>query len=386
MTAFWKGGRAMSLSSRALRRSVQAAAVAAVGLIIALAGIVPAAQASAAPRWRFDKTITPARGSDWLYSVVATSRSDAWAAGDNYTDGATRARLLVEHYNGHRWRQVAIPADLTAVNPTADIEVGASSPANVWVFELLAGHKQRILRWDGRRWHLATAPSWVLRGNPADLNGQPGQGVVAVAVQSRSSAWVFSIGTNDQPSEAAREVDGRWHLVPLPGVPADVAAVSDNDIWASGTNASGQPIIMHWNGHRWTSHAAPAGGIGPITADSSNSAWVLTSDAVEYWNGTAWTAIALPSFVGVWEIATDGHGGVWLWGLHSNGDSLYSPNLFAHYSDGSWSVKNAPAINGNNYAQLAALEQVPGSTTVFGVGWVGLSSTGPSGAIMRYGT
>jgi hypothetical protein len=108
-------------------------------------------------------------GSDWLYSVADIGRSDAWATGAHYTDGATRARLLVEHYNGHRWRQVVIPADLAAINPAAEIRVGASSPSNVWVFELLAGNKQRILRWDGRSWHLTTAPSWVLRGNPRGI-------------------------------------------------------------------------------------------------------------------------------------------------------------------------------------------------------------------------
>jgi hypothetical protein len=374
----------MLVSSRAVRRSLQAVLVPAVGLIVALAGIVPAAQASAAPRWRIDKIITPARGSNWLYSVIATGPRDAWAAGANYTDGAARAKLLVEHYDGHRWRQAAIPAHLAAVNPAAQIRVGASSPANVWVFELLAGHKQRILRWDGRRWHLTTAPSWVLRGNPSnDPSGQPGQ--AAVVVQSQSSAWVFSIGTNDQPFKAAREVHGHWHLVQLPGVPGSVAAVSGNDIWASGYSASSQAVIMHWNGHRWSSHAAPAGAVGPIAADSSSSAWVLTDDAVDHWNGTAWTAIALPSFVAVWEIATDGHGGVWLWGLHTDGDSSTSPNLFAHYSDGSWSVRNAPASIDGSYVEVAALAQVPGSTTVFGAGWLGLSK-GLSGAIMRYGT
>ncbi len=374
----------MSLSSQAVRRSVQAAAVPAVGLIVALAGIVPAAQASAAPRWRIEGVITPASGSDWLYSVAAISGSDAWAAGANYTDGATRAKLLVEHYTGHRWRQAAIPAHLAAINPAAEIRVGASSPTNVWVFELLAGHKQRILSWDGRRWQLTTAPSWVLRANPSkDPSGQPGE--AAVSVQSRSSAWVFSIGTNDQPYKAAREVNGHWHLVQLPGVPASVAAVSGNDIWASGYNASGQPVIMHWNGRRWSSHAAPAAVVGPLAADNSSSAWVLTGDAVDYWNGTAWTAIALPSFVAVWEIVTDGHGGVWLWGLHTSGDSTITPNLFAHYSDGSWTVLNAPAANDGNYVEVAALAQVPGSTTVFGAGWLGLR-TALSGAIMRYGT
>jgi hypothetical protein len=372
----------VSLSSRAVRRLVKAAGVPAVGLTVALAGIVPAAQASAAPRWRIEGIITPASGSDWLYSVAAISRSDAWAAGANYT--ATHAKLLVEHYDGRRWRQAAIPAHLAAVNPAAEIRVGASSPANVWVFELLAGHKQRILRWDGRRWHLTTAPSWVLRANPSDDGSQP-PGQAAVAVQSRSSAWVFSIGTNDQPFNAAREVRGRWHLVQLPGVPGSVAAVSGNDIWASGYNASSQPVIMHWNGHHWSSHAAPAGVAGPIAADSASSAWVLTDNAVNYWNGTAWTAIAQPSFVAVWEIVTDGHGGVWLWGLHTSGDSTTTPNLFAHYSDGSWSVRNAPASIDGSYVELAALAQVPGSTTVFGAGWLGLS-TGLSGAIMRYRT
>lgn len=367
----------MSLSSRAIRRSAQAAAAPVVGIILVLAGIVPA-QASTAARWRIDKIITPAHGQDWLYSVVATGRTDAWAAGE--ADGVTSSDLLVEHYNGRGWRQVAIPADLATVLPGARIGIGATSPENVWVFELLVGHKQRILRWDGRRWHVSTAPSWVLRG-PRGVSPQNQPGPATVAVQSRSSAWVFSPGATDQPSMVAHDVDGHWHLVQMPGVPEYVDTVSGNDIWASGTNASLKPIIMRWNGHHWWSHAAPY--VAPITGDSSGSAWVLAYDDVEYWSGTAWTAIAVPPFIVLSQIVTDGHGGVWLWGLHGNVDYLATPTVFAHYGDGSWSVKNAPADDGN-YAELDGLAQLPGSTTVIGVGWLNLSHL--SGAVMRYGT
>jgi len=368
----------MSLHPRSVRTSLLAGTASAVGLALALAAAVPSAQASAAPRWRIDEVLTPASGSDCLYSVAAISSTDAWAAGMHFNSGATRATVLVERYNGRGWKQVAIPADLARLSPQAEVRVSANSPANVWVFELLAGHSQRILRWDGHRWHLMSAPAWIYRSQ----SGAP----IAVAVFGRVSAWVFTLG-GDKPTGAARYVNGRWKLVRLPGIPGSIDAVSGDDIWASGVTATTyKPIIMHWNGHRWTSDPAPAGTSGPIAAANASAAWVLTTDSVEYWNGTAWTAIALPAFVSMIAIVTDGHGGVWLWGLHASGAILYTPYLFAHYAQGTWTVGNAPALDGDDPVILTALAQAPGSTTVLGVGEVPFRSPGTSGAIMRYGS
>jgi hypothetical protein len=363
----------------ALKRGSAATALSA-GILLALAGLSPA-QAATAARWRVDAVITPRAGTVVLSSVVATSRTNAWAAGTAFSEVAakTENRLVVEHFSGRRWRQFPVPSRLRAVRLGAQVLVGASSASNVWVFELLPGHAQRILRWNGRRWIAMSAPSWVFRGQA----GGDGFGSMAVF---RNTAWVFSFNAATQPQDAARYLYGRWRLVPLPGIPTSAAAVAANDIWATGVSADRtQSVLMHWNGRSWTVSTAPNLNSGPIVSTNASSAWVLNYPTLESMSRGTWTTIALPSYLGPDRIATDGHGGVWTWGPHIYGGNLIStPNVFAHYSDGTWTQQNAPVEDGNDPIEIAAMTQVPGTATVFAVGWVSVSSSGPSGAILQY--
>ncbi len=350
------------------------------GLLLALTGFAQA-QAATATRWRVDTVITLRGGSFALSSVVATSKTDAWSAGIIFSESGSKAetRILVEHFDG-RWRQFPVPTRLQAVSPDARVLIGASSASNAWIFELRTGHAQRILRWNGHRWIVMSTPAWVFRGGPG------GSTRAAVAV-FRNTAWVFSLGASSMPSDAALYAHGRWTLAKLPAIPTSVAAVSANNIWASGpTDSFSGPVIMHWNGRSWTEDSVP--GLdwdGSIASDSPNSAWLLTATSLEFWNGAAWTAISLPSGLGLTLISTDGHGGVWLWGPHEVGAGIFTPYVFAHYNDGTWTQQNAPQEDGNNPVPLAAMAQAPGSTTDFAAGWVSITNGRTSGAILQYG-
>jgi hypothetical protein len=366
----------MGWSDVRISRGLYGAGLVAAGLGLALSGVLPA-QAAAGARWSLSDVITPAKGTNWLYGAVATSKSDAWSAG--VSDGATKSTVLVMHYNGHSWRQVPVPASLRSVTAAAQVSVAASSASNAWVFELQPGRSQRILRWDGHRWHLMLAPSWIYRGNPAFPNDQPGSG--AVAVFGRSSAWVFSVGTNEQPSEAARDVGGHWRLVQLPGIPGSVDAVSADDIWAYGVS-NGESILMHWNGTAWATHPGTSSLQGTIVGASWNDAWILTSGSLAHWNGRSLTTIALPSGLGPYRIATDGRGGVWMWGPHQVGALITTPDVFLHYGNGAFSQHQAPAPKGNP-VEVAAMAPIPGTTALWAVGWVSIT-TATSGAIMGY--
>src|SRR5207248_9741641 len=44
-----------------------------------------------------------------LHAVAAVSRTDVWAAGDDTDLSTGRDHVLVEHWNGTRWRVVAVP-------------------------------------------------------------------------------------------------------------------------------------------------------------------------------------------------------------------------------------------------------------------------------------
>jgi hypothetical protein len=365
-----------------IRRLLRGAAVPAAGIMLALAGLAPA-QAASAPRWDVAAVITPPTGSLGLTSVVATSKTDVWSAGVIFSEVGKKAqtRLLVEQFDGHRWRQFPLPTRLQAVNLNAQVLIGASSASNVWVFELTLGHAQRILRWNGHRWIVMSAPAWVYR----TAGGGTADGVVAAF--GASGTWIFSLGARDQPSEAARYLHGKWRVVHLPAIPVSVDPVSANDIWASGaTDDLSAPVIMHWNGRSWTDTAAPGTDLNStIASQNQGSAWLLTAFALEHWNGQAWTSTPLPSDLSLGMITADGRGGVWLWGLHQSGALLYSPYVFADYNNGTWSRQTAPAVHGNQIP-LAHLSLVPGTTTVYAAGMVALTSRGESGAILRYGS
>jgi hypothetical protein len=369
----------------AIQKVLRRATAPAAGLLLALAGFAPT-MAGAAPRWRVDAVVTPRSGSLALSSVVATGKTDAWSAGTAYTTaaGKTEVRLIVEHFNGRGWHQFPVPARLAAVRLDAEVFIGASSAANVWVFELAPGHPQRILRWNGQRWIAGTAPAWVFRGSQGDDSA--GQNLGAVAVFGRAGTWIFSLSALTQRSEAARYLYGRWRLVKLPGIPTSVDAVSADDIWASGPadNFSG-PLIMSWNGRSWSKHTAPGRDWnGKVASDSPDSAWLMTVTTLDYWDGSAWTTTALPPGLLLERITTDGHGGAWLWGPEQAGAGLFLPYNFAHYSDGRWSEEDAPTARGGLAVDVSQMCQVPASTSVIAVGAVFVTSSRVNGAILRY--
>ena len=333
----------------------------ALGLAIAAAGIAPAQAATA--KWRIDDVISIGKNT-YLTSVVAIAPTDVWAV------GTSNGAVLAERYDGRAWHQVAVPKRFGNVAPNSLVVAGASSASNVWIFELLPGHTQRILRWNGHRWHQMRAPSWVFRGGPIPLLSQ-----VAVAV-GRNSAWVFSLGASadDHPSDAAHWVNGRWSYAALPTVPATVDAVSANDIWAAGVIASDQqPITMHWNGHSWATQDAPAApGATSIVARSADDAWLLNGE-LSHWNGATWTSTTLPADEinlpsGGTNMAPDGQGGVWMQLWYAPTTTEISGSSLAHYRNGKWVLQPDPVLYFDSPFLLAAMTSVPHSTTLWAVG------------------
>ena len=246
---------------------LRSAALVAVAAAIALAGcdshaatthhsgVAPPAGTAATGGWRGSKLIGPA-AQTWTSEFAATAAGDAWSAWQpcsscQGTGQATPPR--VEHWNGTGWTQLTVPRALAADAASA-VAVGASSASNAW---LVAPGK--IVRWNGASWQAERIPSWAT---------QSGAGVykLAAAVFGPGSAWLFSLGRNASPTPyyAARDDGGRWAKVPLPGSPDEVSALTPGDIWVLGatraTAATNNPrtILMHWDGTRWSTAAAPA--------------------------------------------------------------------------------------------------------------------------------
>jgi hypothetical protein len=357
------------------RKWLRLATVPASALIIAVASVAPA-QAAAA-RWRINDIIHGA-GSSVLQGVAVTGPTDAWAS------GVSNGHALVEHYNGHFWHRLAVPRAVSVVTDQTQVLVGATSSANAWVFELMAGHPQHILRWDGHRWHAMTAPAWIFRDTkPALLQ----QGTVAVF--GRSSAWVFSMATRDHPFQAARYLHGRWMRTQLLVAPDSVYSVSADDIWAFGPDRGRHLMAMHWNGHAWRTHAAPSpyGGLGSIAGTGPDDAWLRINSTLAHWNGISWATTPTPANTAPGQpgIVLDGHGGVWMDQLQLAGPAVVG-YLLVHYNDGQWSQQRMPSVKGKEVF-AGAMCLVPGTTTLWGVGGGVLTSGSTvAGVILRYGT
>ena len=178
----------------------------------------------------------------------------------------------------------------------------------------------------------------------------------AVAAISKSDAWAVGF-KNDNNINFSRTLTLHWDGVEWTDIPSpnpgstpscqgfntgneltSVAAVSANDVWATGfsftcATVDLQPMMIHWNGERWKMVRTPAlgtngnsslNGLVALAADNiyavgyqpaANGA-VLT--LIEHWDGKKWTVVPQSqskrdrqsTFGGVSKLA-DGYLGGW---------------------------------------------------------------------------
>lgn len=162
--------------------------------------------------------VPAAVGGGALHDVVAIGPADVWAVGSAGT---------VAHWDGATWSTAAL-GGLRVPNLTG---VDASSPTDVWVVGGVVAYERRrawIGHWDGAAWTRFPAPS---------VKDEVRLGDVAVA--SSTDAW--AVGSIYRSSFG----DGRVG-----------------------------PIVLHWNGTRWSRVRAPVG--VALTGVAASEGRVLT--------------------------------------------------------------------------------------------------------------
>jgi hypothetical protein len=97
-----------------------------------------------------------------------------------------------------------------------------------------------------------------------------------------------------------------------------VTALSPTNVWAVGIgpgasrNSFPRGTIVHWDGTSWSIVSSPwpntrvSGGLGSIAAVSANDIWATGSDAgplVENWNGSSWSTVSFPTGDGIGPVA-----------------------------------------------------------------------------------
>ena len=257
--------------------------------------------------WTQVPTKNPSATFNWLQSVSAASPSDVWATGYKCTSGCARLLTLTEHWNGTSWSNVSSPTPAGKWNQLNGV---SSYPAHkAWAVGA-AGAKSIALRWTGTKWVTATLP---------DI-GTHSDALYGVSAPSATNAWAVGTDCPDCTSTIglfrtlALHWNGtKWAKVstpnpnPAPDVLQAVAARAGKDAWAVGyrcvstcgqNGESDRPLIIHWNGTKWSTKTAPGtGNLYSVSVHSSTSAWAVgygcapgCGALIEHWNGKKWYA------------------------------------------------------------------------------------------------
>jgi hypothetical protein len=300
-------------------------------------------------------------GSTWseFVGVTTTSASNVWAVGDTLSDAAgAEQHTLAEHWNGKYWKWFYTPTPGGNANLTG---VAATSTRNAWaVGDTHSGLGAPLIEhWNGTSWAKAHYPA------PA------GGSLVAVAAASAGNAWaVGSIRANPKGTRQTTLIEhwngSAWTRVPSPNV-ADrhgsllqgVTATGLDSAWAVGFSFGGRgstdrPLILHWNGVRWSQvHSPnPTGDtlLSAVSAASPTDAWAVgytnptrcgrnqvpCGTAAFRWNGKTWTATdsynppvkLVDEFAGV--AVSSGHNA---WAV---GSSDWGATLIEHWNGTAW--------------------------------------------------
>jgi hypothetical protein len=172
----------------------------------------------------------------------------------------------------------------------------------------------------------------------------------------------------------------------VPGGLNAVTAISPDNIWAVGewgdrtTDLEG-PLILHWNGKKWTRVAAPeptepsqSTSLTSVSAASATNIWAGGINVSEgppqeipdilHWNGKAWSAVRALIDPGtrIWSITT-WKNDVWAAG-EAFSSNLGSNPLMLHKSGASWYVMPVPLPSGFDFDGVAAT----GPNSVWAVG------------------
>lgn len=357
------------MSVKFCRATLIAAAVAAV------AGCAPAAiaaQVSTAPAWHIVKRVDYNGSNGVFTAVTAVGRGDGWAF-----EGYSKATAW--EWSGWTWTQVPFPSR----NNEMVVAAAASSASNVWAFTQEFG-VSRALRWNGQRWTVMRSFSRAIGG---------------AVVLSPADVWVF--GTPDLPGVdlGAWHYNGRtWSRVAAGQGLEGGSGRSASDIWAfDGAD------VAHWNGSAWsrTSVAAllparqqlndPA--LTGIYEQSRHSVYAIANGRQEdeggplvilHWNGSVWSKVAGGDFGfgTLQQLASDGHGGLWLPMPGAGGQKSY----LLHYSAGH--LTQAALPGGPSKITVDTVALIPGTTGLLGGGETHAPSdegTDVVGVVLEYG-
>jgi hypothetical protein len=281
-------------------------------------------------------------GEDGIKTISVAPTGSTWAAG--YQSSSGTKVPLVQHLLGGTWTTVKSPSstlgELSALS--------ASSSKNVWTFGT-TDPGTFAARWNGTSWTRSTMSTGHYYIQDAS---------------ALSASDVWAVG-GDQTKTSFHWTGSSWKKITLPAPARAVAGVSSTHVYAGGTY-NGQPAVMHWTGSAWKLAATPKftlpepdamGVIDDIYAPSASNVWAAggvdwscgedgddtcTQPVLLHWNGKKWSSQTFPEGYGAFNQVT-GDGGLGVWLLRGG----WNPQL-THVVGGSVTNVAAPRPSGHD--------------------------------------
>lgn len=235
----------------------------------------------------------------------------------------------------------------------------------------------------------ASSASAKFTPNPGHQNALNG-----VQTLTRNDAWAvgYYCTTGCTPLGGGKNLiihwnGHRWLRVksPNPGSQdqlTSISAQSGSDIWAVGSqnsNVTGlSPVILRWNGRKWTQSPADVFNLVPIAtlsavyARSASDVWAVgdhgdpfsgqSKTLVAHWNGSAWSLVSSPDpgrFGQLVGISGRSAANIWAVGQYCTarclGASPAEHGLILHWNGRKWSKATLPVRNSAMFAAVAAV-------------------------------
>jgi hypothetical protein len=360
------------------------------------------AQAAATPGWRIT-TVYPEDSQ--VGAIAAAGANNAWTV-----EGCTRPchtghdGTTLRHWNGKQWQIISqLPAHEAGSYAISALEIAPGAKSNPWAFYSYKTYQQTaIAHWTGKSW---SAPT-VLPKNAY---------IEASVAPSSSAVWGFG-GTATGKPYAVRYNGKSWSQAPAPSINViSASAASPTDIWVIGTKPgaakSAWPMaVSHWNGTKWTTTVLPSVPVPgktkaeplSIVASGADDAWALgyrqgpggsivpnEGMVLYHWNGAKWSPVTFPYAESqAFTLSPDGQGGIWLW---DEVDPGHHDFLVHDSGAGHWSEVKMPRPANAFSGQIYAFTPIPGTKSIWADGIasvpipVGNNPGGTEGLILKLG-
>ena len=165
--------------------------------------------------------------------------------------------------------------------------------------------------------------------------------------------------------------------IPLPGrrtVLDDIVALSEDDIWATGSYREhatlSSPWFLHWDGKVWRRIPSPSIGAGTyfinrISALAPDDIWAVGTFSSDdsnggaiamHWDGNEWDFSVLPHIptAGLYDVAAIAPDNVWAVGQQTISNKIQP--LFLHWDSAQWKIVTTPKFKSG--AQLTSIHAI----------------------------